>query len=103
MPSSAAASEWLGFEWSVRALAQPAPIQLGLFPGFVVVADELAGDFDAALRTVSTSPEFGHVPGESSARNRRAGRPPREDEQLGATGQLDRRGAEARGGVVHGS
>jgi hypothetical protein len=49
MPSSAVVSEWLRFEWSVRALAQPAPIQLALFPGFVVVADELAGDFDAAF------------------------------------------------------
>ena len=30
------------FEWSLKALAQPAKIQVALFPSFVNVADELA-------------------------------------------------------------
>lgn len=30
------------FMWAVQALAQAAEVQLGLYPGFVVVADELA-------------------------------------------------------------
>jgi hypothetical protein len=34
------------FKWSVQALAQPADVQPRLFPSFVVVADELALDFD---------------------------------------------------------
>jgi hypothetical protein len=38
-------------EWSVRALAQPAHIQFGLFPDFVCVADELALDFDQWYQT----------------------------------------------------
>jgi hypothetical protein len=32
--------------WSVRALAQPSVIQKKLFPSFVVVADELALEFE---------------------------------------------------------
>ena len=32
--------------WSVRALAQPASVQRKLFPAFVVVADELALEFE---------------------------------------------------------
>lgn len=36
-------------EWSVRALAQPGARQLELYPREVVVADELALDFDHAL------------------------------------------------------
>ena len=32
--------------WSVRALAQPASVQRKLFPSFVVVADELALEFE---------------------------------------------------------
>jgi hypothetical protein len=34
----------------VQALAQPATIQVSLFPDFVCVCDELALEFDAALR-----------------------------------------------------
>ena len=34
------------FQWAVQALAQPADVQITLFPSFVVVADELALDFD---------------------------------------------------------
>lgn len=30
------------FEWYVRAMAQPSEVQMGLFPSFVAVADELA-------------------------------------------------------------
>jgi hypothetical protein len=36
----------LRFEWSVRALAQPAEVQLKLYPSFVCHADELALEFD---------------------------------------------------------
>lgn len=46
-------------QWSLQALAQPAEIQHGLFPDFVVVPDELALDFDnwcdAALPQLSAS------------------------------------------------
>jgi hypothetical protein len=34
------------FQWTVQALGQPADVQPKLFPSFVVVADELALDFD---------------------------------------------------------
>jgi hypothetical protein len=34
------------FQWAVQALAQPADVQPILFPSFVVVADEVALDFD---------------------------------------------------------
>jgi len=34
------------FQWAVQALAQPAEVQCELYPRFVVVADELALDFD---------------------------------------------------------
>lgn len=34
------------FQWAVQALAQPADVQPSLFPSFVVVADELALEFD---------------------------------------------------------
>jgi hypothetical protein len=34
------------FQWAVQALTQPANVQPTLFPSFVVVADELALDFD---------------------------------------------------------
>lgn len=37
--------------WAVQALAQPAAAQAALFPPFVVVADELALDFDDHRRT----------------------------------------------------
>src|SRR6516225_2761064 len=33
-------------QWAVQALAQPAEVQPTLFPSFVVVADELALEFD---------------------------------------------------------
>lgn len=36
-------------EWSVRALAQPADIQLSLFPDFVCKGDELALSFEDGL------------------------------------------------------
>jgi hypothetical protein len=36
----------LQFQWAVQALAQPADVQPTLFPSFVVVADELALEFD---------------------------------------------------------
>ena len=49
----------LQFEWSVRALAQSAVVQRGLFPDFVEVADELALDFDERHRRVrSGSAQF---------------------------------------------
>ncbi|MFZ2358492.1 MAG: hypothetical protein WA040_04040 [Anaerolineae bacterium] len=35
------------FQWAVQALAQPADVQIDLFPPFVVVADELALEFDS--------------------------------------------------------
>ena len=41
-------------EWSTRALYQPVDIQRSLYPDFVVVADELALDFDQWL-SVATS------------------------------------------------
>ncbi len=37
------------FEWSLLALAQPAKIQLGLFPDFANAADELALNWEEAL------------------------------------------------------
>ncbi len=37
------------FKWSVLALAQPADIQLRLYPDMVCKADELALDWDYAL------------------------------------------------------
>jgi hypothetical protein len=40
-------------EWSLRALAQPALVQVGLFPSFVECADELALDFDESLELLS--------------------------------------------------
>lgn len=42
------------FQWAVQALAQPADVQLTLLPSFVVVADELALDFDHWRRTLET-------------------------------------------------
>jgi hypothetical protein len=44
------------FEWSVRALAQPAHTQAQLFPHFVCVADELALEFDEWCRALLESP-----------------------------------------------
>jgi hypothetical protein len=51
------------FEWAVRALAQDATIQIALFPSFVVVADELALDFEQyRLATADRLSELGgHV------------------------------------------
>ncbi|WP_438023778.1 hypothetical protein [Sorangium sp. So ce233] len=40
-------------KWSLQALAAPAAEQIRLFPRFVCVADELALDFEEALRQVS--------------------------------------------------
>lgn len=40
-------------KWSIQALAAPAGKQIQLFPKFVCVADELAIDFEEALRAVS--------------------------------------------------
>ena len=40
------------FEWSVRALAQPAAVQLRLYPSFVEVADELALEFEEHLQRI---------------------------------------------------
>lgn len=37
------------FEWALLALAQPAKIQLGLFPDFANAADELALSWEEAL------------------------------------------------------
>ena len=37
-------------EWSVRALAQPSKVQIGLFPDFACIADELALVFEESLR-----------------------------------------------------
>lgn len=38
------------FMWTVQALAQPADVQVRLYPSFVAVADELALDHDEAQR-----------------------------------------------------
>lgn len=38
------------FEWSLRALAQPATVQIGLYPSFVEVADELALELEEHLQ-----------------------------------------------------
>ena len=38
-------------EWSLQALAQPGDVQLSLFPRDVVIADELALEFDNWYRT----------------------------------------------------
>jgi hypothetical protein len=38
------------FEWSVRALAQESAVQVGLYPSFAEVADELALEFDEHYR-----------------------------------------------------
>jgi hypothetical protein len=43
------------FEWIVRAIAQPAEIQQTLFPPYVVVADELAMEFEEHLRKLQTA------------------------------------------------
>lgn len=48
-------------EWSVRALAKPAEIQLRLFPEFVCVADELALDFDEHYEGVTISSQLGSL------------------------------------------
>lgn len=37
-------------KWSILALAQPAAVQMTLYPDFVCIGDELAGDFDQGLR-----------------------------------------------------
>ncbi|WP_062568833.1 hypothetical protein [Pseudoalteromonas arabiensis] len=37
------------FEWALLALAQPAKVQLGLFPDFANAADELALSWEEAL------------------------------------------------------
>jgi hypothetical protein len=47
------------FEWAVQALAQPAEIQRTLFPSWVVVADELALDFEHWKTTFITY--YGHL------------------------------------------
>jgi hypothetical protein len=41
------------FKWSLQALALPADSQPGLFPPFVVVADELALDFEQSHGVIS--------------------------------------------------
>lgn len=46
------------FEWSVRALAQPAGIQRALFPEFVCHADELALEFDETRKLVVDEDEL---------------------------------------------
>jgi len=43
------------FEWAVRSLAQPAHVQMQLFPNFVCKADELALEFDEWHRTYFAS------------------------------------------------
>jgi hypothetical protein len=50
------------FEWSVRALAQPADIQLGLYPDFVWVPDELAMEFDEWYKKLCASAVVGDWP-----------------------------------------
>ena len=42
-------------QWSIQALAQRADVQLRLFPAFVIVADELALDFENWYRTALTA------------------------------------------------
>ena len=54
------------FEWAVQALAQPAEIQRTLFPSWVVVADELALDFDHWQRTFNA--HYGHLLSEEQRR-----------------------------------
>jgi hypothetical protein len=41
------------FQWSILALAQPADVQVALFPDFVLVADELAIAFEEGLAEVA--------------------------------------------------
>lgn len=45
----------LRLKWSIQALAAPAAAQLRLFPDFVCVADELAIDFEEALRGIRSA------------------------------------------------
>jgi hypothetical protein len=45
----------------VQALAQPAAVQISLFPDFAIVGDELALQFDEALRAYRTSEPVGAV------------------------------------------
>ena len=47
------------FQWAVQALVQPADVQPTLFPSFVVVADELALDFDNWWKAYESN--FGHL------------------------------------------
>lgn len=49
MPKSQSATR---IEWAVRALAQDARTQRALFPDFVCKGDEMALDFEEALRAV---------------------------------------------------
>lgn len=42
-------------KWSIQALAAPAAAQVRLFPRFVCVADELAVDFEEALRGIRSA------------------------------------------------
>lgn len=43
------------FKWSILALAQSASVQIGLFPDFVCVGDELALNFENGLLEVDSS------------------------------------------------
>lgn len=45
-------------KWAVQALAQPAEIQIGLFPDFVNVADELALTWEEALGEITENDNF---------------------------------------------
>ncbi|MHB1037555.1 MAG: hypothetical protein ACYC35_22035 [Pirellulales bacterium] len=47
------------FQWAVQALAQPPNVQPTLFPPFVVVADELALEFDNWWKAYESN--FGHL------------------------------------------
>jgi hypothetical protein len=55
------------FQWAVQALVQPAEVQRALFPPWVVVADELALDYDHWWTTFER-----HCGGELSREQREA-------------------------------
>lgn len=56
LPSSGvgshSAQRYERLKWALQALVQPSAVQLQLYPEFVCVPDELALDFDEALRCI---------------------------------------------------
>lgn len=54
--------------WATQALAQPAEVQVGLFPDFAAPADELALEFDEFYQPFIASDEAGLLlPGQRAA------------------------------------